>query len=64
MNYNFNVAVTNSFWYIISSFTAGLAVKNLSVQETLVQSLVQEDSLEKEMATHPNISAWEIPWTE
>ena len=24
----------------------------------------QEDSLEKEMATHSNILAWEIPWTE
>ena len=32
-------------------------------QETL-QSLVREDPLEKEMATHSNILAWEIPWTE
>ena len=30
----------------------------------LVQSLGQEDSPEKEMATHSNIFAWEIPWTE
>ena len=29
-----------------------------------VQSLSQEDPLEKEMATHSNILAWEIPWTE
>ena len=29
-----------------------------------VQSLGQEDSLEKEMATHSSIPAWEIPWTE
>ena len=29
-----------------------------------VQSLGQEDPLEKEMATHSNILAWEIPWTE
>ena len=29
-----------------------------------VQSLGQEDSLEKEMATHSSILAWEIPWTE
>ena len=29
-----------------------------------VQSLSYEDSLEKEMATHSNILAWEIPWTE
>jgi len=35
-----------------------------AVQETGVQSLGQEDPLEKEMVTHPNILAWEIPWTE
>ena len=29
-----------------------------------VQSLVWEDALEKEMATHSNILAWRIPWTE
>ena len=29
-----------------------------------VQSLGQEDPLEKEMATHSSILAWEIPWTE
>ena len=33
-------------------------------QETWVPSLGQEDPLEKEMATHSNILAWEIPWTE
>ena len=32
--------------------------------ETCIQSLGQEDSLEKEMATHSIILAWEIPWTE
>ena len=30
----------------------------------LVQSLGWEDALEKEMATHSSILAWEIPWTE
>ena len=40
-------------------------VKNLpAVQETRVQSLDQEDSLEKEMATHSSILAWRITWTE
>ena len=40
-------------------------VKNLpAVQETHVQSLGQEDPLEKEIATHPSILAWEIPRTE
>ena len=36
----------------------------LETQETQVQSLGQEDPLEKEMAIHSNILAWEIPWTE
>ena len=34
------------------------------MQETWVRSLGQEDPLEKDMATHPSILAWEIPWTE
>ena len=40
-------------------------VKNLpAMQEMQLQSLGQEDPLEKEMATHFGILAWEIPWTE
>ena len=40
-------------------------VKNLPAKlETQVQSLDQEDSLEKEMAIHSSILAWEIPQTE
>ena len=40
-------------------------VKNmLAMQETRGQSLGQKDPLEKKMATHSNILAWEIPWTE
>ena len=40
-------------------------VKNLPVmQETWVQSLGQEDPLEKGMATHSSILAWRSPWTE
>ena len=40
-------------------------VKNLPVmQETWVQSLGCEDTLEKGMATHSSILAWRIPWTE
>ena len=34
------------------------------MQEMQFRSLGQEDPLEKEMATHSNIFAWEIPWTE
>ena len=42
-----------------------LVVKNLPAkQEMWVRSLGQEDPLEKEMATHCSILAWEIPWTE
>ena len=36
----------------------------LPMQETWTQSLGWEDPLEKGMATHPSILAWEIPWTE
>ena len=40
-------------------------VKRLStMRETQVRSMGQEDSLEKEMATHSSTSAWKIPWTE
>ena len=40
-------------------------VKNLTaIQETWVQSLGQEDPLEKKMVTHSRILAWRIPWTE
>ena len=40
-------------------------VKNLpTIQETEVQSLGQEDPLEKGMATHSSILAQRIPWTE
>ena len=40
-------------------------VKRLpTMRETWVQSLVQDDLLEKEMAPHSSILAWKIPWTE
>ena len=42
-----------------------LVVKNLpAMQEIRIQSLGQEDPLEKEVVTHSSILAWEIPWTE
>ena len=47
---------------------ASLVVKNLPPNAGnvgfSVQSLLQEDPLEKEMATHSSILAWRIPWTE
>ena len=53
--------------YLFSSmgFSGGSVVKNPHVmQETWVQFLVLEDPLEKEMAIHSSILAWEIPQTE
>ena len=35
-----------------------------AMQETRAQTLGWEDTLEKEMATHSSILAWETPWTE
>ena len=44
---------------------AGSVVKNLpAVQEMRVYTLNREDPLEKEIATHSSILAWEIPWPE
>ena len=55
------IAVLQTSWASLVAQT----VKNLpAIQETWVQSLGQEDPLEKEMATHSSILAWRIPWTE
>ena len=60
--------ITMSILIFILGFRASLLaqmVKNLpAMQETWVQSLGQEDMLEKGMATHSNILAWRIPLTE
>ena len=46
-------------------FLVAQTVKNLpAMRETRVQSLGQEVPLEKRMATHSSVLAWEIPWTE
>ena len=46
-------------------FPDGSVVKNLpAVKKMWIQSLGREDPLEKEIATHFSILAWEIPWTE
>ena len=50
---------------VIFDFLVAQMVKYLpTMQETGVQSLGQEDPLEKEMATHSSTLAWKIPWTE
>ena len=60
--------VIDSFYRLYCIWGASLAaqmVMNLpAVQETRVQSLGQEDPLEKGKATHSGILAWRIPWTE
>ena len=49
---------------MVSSLVAQMVKRLPVMQETWVQSLVQEDPLEKEMATHSSTLAWKIPWTE
>ena len=47
------------------AFLTAQLVKDLpAMQEMQVQSLSQEDPLEKEMVIHSSILAWKIPWTE
>ena len=46
-----------------TSLVAQMAKHLPTMQETQVQSLGQEDLLEKEMAAHSSILAWRIPWT-
>ena len=47
------------------TFVMGSVVKNLPANVGVwFQSMGQEESLEKEMVTHPSILAWKIPWTE
>ena len=46
-------------------FPGSSAVKNLpAMQETWVRSLSGEDPPQEGMATHSNVLAWKIPWTE
>ena len=59
-----DLSVTHTLLEVILPLVAE-AVKNLpEMQETRVQSLCQEDPLEKGMETHSSILAWRIPWTE
>ena len=60
-NFSIDGKILLGFW----GFPVGSVPKNhLPIQETWVQPLSQEDPLEKEMATHSSILAWEIPWRE
>ena len=50
--------------FLMTSLVAQMVKHLPTMQETRVQSLGQEDLLEKEMATHSSILAWRIPWME
>ena len=53
---------TPTFWCMFKVSLVAKTVKNRpAMQETWVQSLGWEDSLEKGMATHSSVLAWEIP---
>ena len=54
----------NQIIYLLSSLAAQRVKRLPAMQKTWVQSLGQEDPLEKEMATHSSTLAWKIPWTE
>ena len=50
---------------LLGASLAAQLTKNLpAIHETQVQSLSQEDPLEKEMATNSSTHAWKIPWME
>ena len=49
---------------IVTSLVAQMVKRLPTMRETWVQSLDREDLLEKEMATHSSILAWNIPWVE
>ena len=46
------------------SLVAQMAKNLPAMQQSRIQSLCQDDPLEKEMATHSSNLAWKIPWTE
>ena len=50
--------------YLVVSLVAQMVQCLPTMRETRVQSLGQEDLLEKEMSTHSSIFAWKIPWME
>ena len=52
------------FFFFFTSLVAQTIKRLPKMWETQVQSLGQEDLLEKEMATWSSMLAWKIPWTE
>ena len=72
-SFSFSISPSNEYsalisfrmdWFDLRDFSIAQMVKSLpAIQGTWVQSLGQEDPLEKEMATHSSILAERIPWT-
>ena len=48
----------------VTSLVAQMVKRLPTMQKTWVQSLGQEDLLEKAMAPHSSVPTWKIPWTE
>ena len=62
---NVKIQKIKCVFYSYLIFHGSSVVKNPpAMKETWVQSLDWDDPLEKEMATHSSIYAWETPWTE
>ena len=64
-NHEFSILLSEIKHISIRTSLVAQLVKHLpTMRETRVQSLGQEDPLEKEMATHSNTLDWKIPWME
>ena len=59
VNMSFSIMVSSG--YVPASLVAQMAKNMPAIQETQVQSLSVEDTLEKGMATHSNILTWRVP---
>ena len=59
------LSASTHFFPLMATFLVAQTIKHLpTMRETRIQSLRQEDLLEKEMATHSSLLAWKFPWTE
>ena len=59
------LSASTHFFPLMATFLVAQTINHLpTMRETRIQSLHQEDLLEKEMATHSSILAWKFPWTE
>ena len=59
-----NIKILGDYLILGASLVAQMVNNVPAMWETWVQSLGQDDPLEKGMATHSSLLAWRIPWTE